>query len=326
MPNVDNVLRAIGQWQYIIITDLLKSFYQIPLAASSMKYCGVATPYKGICVYTRSAMGMPGSETCLEELMSRVLGELIREGCVSKIADDLYIGGNTPSEVLSHWRRVLTLLKKNNLRLSATKTIICPRKAVVLGWIWSNGTLQASPHKLAALSSVDPPPTVQGLRSFIGSYKVLSRVLPKYACLLEPLELATAGKESRDRILWSDELLLAFKSAQQALANHKTITLPQSTDALWIVTDWSVKNRGIAATLYIHRAGKLYLAGFFNAKLRKHQVTSLPCEIEALSISAAICSHHPGPYRQQTLCSSIQQAQSEGVLRKFKSDYILVNS
>ena len=87
MPNVDGVLREIGKWRYIVITDLLKSFYQIPL----VKYCGAATPFKGIRVYTRSAMGMPGSETCLEELMSRVLGDLIQEGCVAKIADDLYI-------------------------------------------------------------------------------------------------------------------------------------------------------------------------------------------------------------------------------------------
>ncbi|PFX17944.1 hypothetical protein AWC38_SpisGene17719 [Stylophora pistillata] len=81
-----------GKWKYIVITDLLKSFYQIPPANSSMKYCGVATPFKGIRVCTRSAMGMPGSETSLEELMSRVLGDLIQEGCVAKIADDLFNG------------------------------------------------------------------------------------------------------------------------------------------------------------------------------------------------------------------------------------------
>ena len=161
MPNVDSVLREIGKWKFMVITDLLKSFYQIPLANSSMKYCGVVTPFKGIRVYTRSAMGMPGSETCLEELMSRVLGDLIQEGCVAKIADDLYVGGNSPIGVLDNWRRVLALLQKNNLRLSPAKTIICPRKAIVLGWVWSNGTLQASPHKLAELSSVEPPSTVQ---------------------------------------------------------------------------------------------------------------------------------------------------------------------
>ena len=116
MPNVDTVLREIGKWKYSVITDLLKSFYQIPLANSSMKCCGVATPFKGIRVYTRSAIGMPGSETCLEELMSRVLGDLIQEGCVAKIADDLYVGRNSPIEVLNNWRRVLALLQKNNLR------------------------------------------------------------------------------------------------------------------------------------------------------------------------------------------------------------------
>ena len=75
MPNVDSVLRDISRWRYLIATDLLQSFYQIPLSHASMKYCGVATPYKGIRVYTRCAMGMPGSETCLEELMCRILGD-----------------------------------------------------------------------------------------------------------------------------------------------------------------------------------------------------------------------------------------------------------
>ena len=73
-----------------------------------MKYCGVATPFKGIRVYTRSARGMPGSETCLEELMSRVQGDLIQEGCVWNITDDLYVGGNTPIEVLDNGSRVRT--------------------------------------------------------------------------------------------------------------------------------------------------------------------------------------------------------------------------
>ena len=174
MPNMDNVLRDIGKWKFIIVTDLLKSFYQIPLAKSSMKYCGVVTPFKGVRVYTRCAMGMPGSETCLEELMSWVLRELIQEGAVLKIADDLYCGGDTPEEALDNWIQVLQAMRRNNLGLNAPKTIVCPLSTVILGWLWSIGTLQASPHKLSALQAVEPPPTVQGLRSFVGAYKVLS--------------------------------------------------------------------------------------------------------------------------------------------------------
>ena len=50
MPNVDSTLRQIARWKYIITTDLTSAFYQIPLAKESMKYCGVATPFKGIRV------------------------------------------------------------------------------------------------------------------------------------------------------------------------------------------------------------------------------------------------------------------------------------
>ena len=58
---VDSTLRRITQWSHIIITDLTSVFYQIPLAKEFMKDCSIATPFKGVRVYVRSAMGMPGS-------------------------------------------------------------------------------------------------------------------------------------------------------------------------------------------------------------------------------------------------------------------------
>ena len=61
-----------------------------------MKYCGAATPFKGVRVYVRSAIGVPGSETTLKELVCRVLGNLIREEAVVKTADGLYCGLNIP--------------------------------------------------------------------------------------------------------------------------------------------------------------------------------------------------------------------------------------
>ena len=96
LPDVDSTLRRIAQWSHITVTDLKSDFYQIPLAKESMKYCGVATPFKGVHVYVRSVMGMPGSETALEEVMCRVLGPLLQDGSVAKIADNLYCSDNTP--------------------------------------------------------------------------------------------------------------------------------------------------------------------------------------------------------------------------------------
>ena len=60
-----------------------------------MKYCRIVTPYRGVCIYARTAMGIPGSETALEELMTRGFGDLLREEVVTKLADELHCGGNT---------------------------------------------------------------------------------------------------------------------------------------------------------------------------------------------------------------------------------------
>ena len=48
-------------------------------------------------------MGMPGSETALEEMMCRVLGDFMEEGFVTKLADDLYCGADTPEALLHNW-------------------------------------------------------------------------------------------------------------------------------------------------------------------------------------------------------------------------------
>jgi hypothetical protein len=56
----------------------------------------------------------------------------------------------------------------------------------------------------------------------------------------------------------------------------------------------SITKPGIGATLYVSRHQTLHLASFFSVKLRKHQVTWLPCEVEALRIAAAV--KHFSPY------------------------------
>ena len=263
-----------------------------------MKYCGVVTPFRGVRVYTRSAMGMPGSETALEELMCRVLGDLLVEGNVTKIADDLYCGGNTIAETLAVWRKVLSTLSNSSLRLSPHKTVICPRTTTILGWIWTSGTLSPSPHRIAALSTCAPPNNAREMRSFLGAYKVLSRAIPNCSNVLTPLENAITGLDTKDQVPWTDDLHTSFSKAQKHLSTSKAGTIPRPSDQIWIVTDASTSKFSLGATMYITRESKLKLSGFFSAKLRGKQPTWLPCVLEALAIGAAV--KHFGPYLIQS--------------------------
>ena len=153
MPTVDDTLRTIASWKYMVKTDLRDSFYQIPLERSSMKWCGTQTPFRGFRLYAVSAQGMPGSSETLEEMMSTVLGHLVREGCVVKIADDLYVGSTTSiDDLLSNWQRVLIAMRQNGLKLKSPKTHVGPTQTQILGWNWNEG--QSLPALTSSLRSL----------------------------------------------------------------------------------------------------------------------------------------------------------------------------
>ncbi|MES9905325.1 MAG: RNase H-like domain-containing protein [Sedimenticola sp.] len=284
----ENVFQFLAKSKFIIKTDMTKQFFQLPMKKNCMKYLGVMTPFKGTRVYTRAAMGMPGSTEQLDELMYRVLGDLFHNGAAIKIADDLYVGGCDLISLLHNWESVLQKFQSNNLRLSASKTVICPINTTILGWIWSAGSIQASPHKVNPLVTCPQPTSVKALRSWIGAFKHLKACIPQYSSLLADLESYAGGKDSSEKIEWTDSLSLAFQKAQQALSNPRNIVIPRPSDQLVITNDGAVRNGGIGSVLYVLRDGKMLLGGYVSAKLKTHQNKWLPCEVEALAISSAL--------------------------------------
>lgn len=116
-------------------------------------------------------MGMPGLKTVQEELICRVLGNLLEEGIVVKLTDDLYCGAETLEQLAVNFPRILAALNKYDLKLSASKNVIAPRKTTILGWIWQQGPLSARPHRRAT-AFCEMPTKVIAMRSLLG---VISR-------------------------------------------------------------------------------------------------------------------------------------------------------
>jgi len=224
----------------------------------------------------------------------------MQEGFVTMIADDLFIGGNTMVDLCNNWSRVLERMQKNNLTFSASKTVICPKETVILGWKWNYGTLSPCSHKIAAPASVTPPKTCTAMISFIGAFKAVSRCIKGYSLLLFQLEDATKGLEGVNSINWTEPLTTCFNKAQVALRSPKILTIPKPSDHLILTVDASPANKGLGATLFLQRDGKRLLAEFYRFKLKNHQLTWYPCELEA--ISAGVNHFAPfAPFAQESL-------------------------
>ena len=92
---------------------------------------------------------------------------------------------------------------------------------------------------------------------------------------------------------WTSQLDTHFVAAKKYLANTKTVTISKAEDKLWIVTDGAQKLPGIRAAMFITRGSKRHLSGHYSAKLHKRQLGWIPCEIEALAITASVSHFCP---------------------------------
>lgn len=96
----------------------------------SIKWLGTVSPYKAINVYTRAAAGLRNISEYLDEILSRVLVDLIAKKILVKTADDLLTGANTMDELFSNYIDVSQCLQENNLCLAVNKTTISPKSLI----------------------------------------------------------------------------------------------------------------------------------------------------------------------------------------------------
>ena len=122
------------------------------------------------------------------------------------------------------------ILDKCDFRLSATKTVICPKSPTILRWVRSSSHVGVRRHQVATLSSCHSPTTTKS-RSIGGAYLRVFYGM-RVATLLSPLDNVCAGRPSRYGMLWTDKLNAALAKAQAALQGHCSITLPKMSDQL----------------------------------------------------------------------------------------------
>ena len=257
-----------------------------------MRFFGTATPYGGIRLYAMQPMGYLNATENADMVIQNVLNPAIRKGKCVRIADNLFTGGQTPQEAAQNFHLMLNLCSNSGLTFKASKTVICPQQVTILGKVWERGTLRPSNHLLSTLSRASYPTTVKQMRSFTGSVKQMKDNLPNYHLLLHPLEKASAGLKSIDRITWSDSLRGAFDLVKKTASNPEALTLPKPGEKLAIFPDWSDIHQAGGAPLYVKRDGKLLKVRNFGQRLNSVKRWA-PCEGESWIARMAVEAHAP---------------------------------
>ena len=297
MPTVAEAMKNLATANYHIELDFSNYYWQMAIPREDSEKLAIMHPYSGIRVYTVLPQGLRNSAEWGSEVLARIYGDMVGEKKCTRIADQLYILGNSLVELNENFKEVLYRAKNAGLTFKPSKIVVCPKSTIILGWQKINNDWFPTNHVLSPLSQAEPPSTIKKMRGWLGAYRQIAKTIPNYSSYIQVFEKLVGGKNSRDRIEWSPELLKKFDVAKESIATAKPICFPRPTDTLQIFSDWSQDADAVGGRLLIQRTNKgkkiSLNGGEFSCRLKGAQNKWTPCEKEGLAIKLLVQHFQP---------------------------------
>ena len=295
---LDETIRVVGSFEYVITTDLTDSFWQRHIAEDKLPYFAFHSPFRGPYIFLRSTQGLINQTEGLEQLVSVILQDCIMSGWCQVLADNIYIMGHSMEQTAKHWQLVLQLLSLNNIKLSPKKTSCFPEKLDLLGWTKEGKYLVPDTHRQNVLAKAPLPVTVKQLRSYLGGYRTYFRCKTDMAQTLKDLEEFQASKKSSEKLQWTEDLKTKFEESKKKILQLDKLYLPKQDDQLVMTSDWSEK--GLSCTLWAMIENIPQVVCRFSVRLDKTcerllesskvRPKTLPCDGEMTAVYVGIKS------------------------------------
>ena len=306
-PTIAQAKRILSSFKYFVELDLSHCFWQGPLSHNDSAYLATPHPFGGLRCYVREPQGIRNASEHNGERLSIIFGDLEQSRRMTRLADGLYVGGDTLQDLSNNLVEVFTRAKNSGLTFKPSKIVVCPVSTILFGWKKIGSFWSPTSHVTSPLSTSDPPKTVKQLRGWIGAYRQVSNTIKDHSITLSSLEKEAAGKKSRDEIKWSSSLLQDFDKAKLSLKSSQSITIPKPSDTLHIYPDFSHNANAVGGHLVIERVenGKSnrFNGGYFSTRLDTSQSRWTPCEKEALGIKLNI--EHFKPFIRESTKTTV---------------------
>ena len=195
--------------KYFAKIDAKSGFFQLTLADESWYITTFISPC-GCFRFKRTPFGLSDSSEAFQKMMEQILFGIDR---VQISIDDVIVHAVTMEELINWLRKVFKRCRANNLSLNQSKCEFSVTKISVLGHVVSADGIKPDPKKCEAIKATPPPKNVSDLRSFLGTCGYVSKFIPNYANIVEPLRKLT---RSEVKFSWGKEQKEAF----EALSKH----------------------------------------------------------------------------------------------------------
>ena len=279
MPNIETVFPKVIGATWFSKLDMTQGFWHIQLDEESSHLCTFSTPY-GRYRYLRMPFGLSPAP----EVFHRMVGDVIRDiQGVTHFVDDVLIWGKTQTEHDQRLREVLNKLEKAGFAINKDKCDLSKNEVMFLGHRINGTYIRPNPVKVDIVKNFPPPTNVEELRRLLGVATYISKFIPRFSTLTEPLRRLLQDGVA---FCWEDEQQRALNDIKDALKGEKVLFIFNPQLPVQIATDAS--GTGLGAVLLQHNRPVSYAA----RSVTKSEHNYSPIEKELLAVVFALKRFH----------------------------------
>ena len=183
IPTIDDMIVDLNGAKFFSKLDLNQGYHQLELSVESRNVTTFTT-HVGIRRYKRLSFGINSAAEIFQNTLRTALEGL--DG-VRNISDDIIVYAETHAQHEKRLDAVLKRLQEKGLTLNKNKCEFNKRKLEFFGYIFGEDGLSADPKKCDVINNAPPPKNVSEIRSFLAMTNYVSRFIPNYSTITEPL-------------------------------------------------------------------------------------------------------------------------------------------
>ena len=149
------------------------------MTPSDQEKTAFITPRRAYC-YKVMPFGLKNAGATYQRMMTTMFGRQIRK-TVEVYIDDMLVKSVKKEDHLAHLREVFEILRRDELRLNASKCLFGVRSGKFLGHIISNREIEANPDQISALMNLEEPKNSKQVQRLTGMVAALGRFISRSA-------------------------------------------------------------------------------------------------------------------------------------------------
>src|ERR1700688_1722992 len=191
---------------------------------------------------------------------------------VQGLHDDILIHADTLNELRKRTKRVLDILRKEDLFLKLENCDFETTEVEYLEFVVRPGVIAMDPKKLAGIADWPVPKTLRQVRSFLGFGNFYRRFIAGYSRIVKPLTELTKKDHP---FIWTETCQKVFEELKRVFLSEPILRIPNPDKPFFLEIDASAFASG-AVLMQRDETGNLHSCGYlsktFNATEQNYPI------------------------------------------------------